>query len=542
MFSNGMTRKDFLAATFAAGITSVSSQAQPALAQSPAPPPSALPVGSAGGVYDVHAFGAKGDGKTVDTPAINQAMDTAAAAGGGTIYLSAGTYLCYSIHLRSSVSLYLEAGATILAADVPREGTTSGGYDPAGPAQPWERFQDFGHNHWRNSLLWGEDVHDVRILGPGLIWGKGLSRGEANELPRAESPGVGNKAIALKNCRNVTFRDFSMLACGHFAMLLTGVDNLTIDGLRIDTNRDGIDIDCCRNVRVSGCTVNSPWDDAICPKSSFALGYARATENVTISNCYVTGAYDYGTLLSGAFTRVQYPPGIRPPIGRIKCGTESNGGFKNIVISDCIFESCRGFALYTVDGAIVEDITVANITMRGVVHSPLFLRLGTRMRGPQGVAPGVLRRVILSNIVSSNAVAEYPSIISGVPGSLVEDIKIADMYLHQLGGGTKTWAALDPPEEESSYPEATMFGTLPARGFFVRHARNLEFSNIEIATAKPDDRPAFWMHDVQGVDLFRVKAGRNTAAYSLRDVRDFRSFGSRDFRDRTEDAISRLEF
>jgi polygalacturonase len=333
-----------------------------------------------------------------------------------------------------------------------------------------------------------------------------------------------------------------MLACGHFALLLTGVDNLTIDGLKIDTNRDGIDIDCCKNVHVSNCTVNSPWDDAICPKSSFALGYARATENVTISNCYVTGIYDYGTLLDGTFKRMQYRPGSRPPIGRIKCGTESNGGFKNITISNSVFESCRGLALETVDGAAIEDITISNLTMRSVVHSMLFLRLRTRMRGPEGATPGVLKRVILSNIVSSNAVAEYPSIISGVPGNFVEDIKISDMYLHQLGGGTKEWAALDPPEKENSYPEATMFGNLPARGFFVRHGRNLEFSNIEIATAKSDDRPAFWMQDVQGVDLFRVKAGKDTAAYSLRDVRDFRSFGSRDFPDRREDIVSRLEF
>ena len=156
--------------------------------------------------------------------------------------------------------------------NVPAEGTTTGGYDPAGPPQQWEKYQDFGHNHWRNSLLWGEDLHDVSISGTGLIWGKGLSRGEASEMPRAESPGVGNKGIALKNCRNVTFRDFSMLSCGHFALLLTGVDNLLIDGLRIDTNRDGIDIDCCRNVHVSNCTVNSPWDDAIVPKKLLRSG------------------------------------------------------------------------------------------------------------------------------------------------------------------------------------------------------------------------------------------------------------------------------
>jgi polygalacturonase len=536
--SNGITRKDFLTAAFVAGMGSASSVAQPL---SPGSRP--VSAGAAGAVvHSVRSVGATGDGKTLDTPAINKAIEAAAAAGGGTVHFPAGTYLSYSIHLKSNVALYLDAGATILAADVPPEGTTTGGYDPAGPPQAWEKFQDFGHNHWRNSLLWGEDLHDVSILGPGLIWGKGLSRGEANELPRAESPGVGNKAIALKNCHNVQLRDFSMLACGHFAILLTGVDNVIIDGLTIDTNRDGMDIDCCRNVRVSNCSVNSPWDDAICPKSSYALGYPRSTENLTISNCYVTGIYDYGTLLSGVFKRMHYPLDFRSPSGRIKCGTESNGGFKNITISNCLFESCRGLALETVDGAHLEDITVTNITMRGVVHSPLFLRLGTRMRGPQGMVPGVLRRVILSNIVSSNAVAEYPSIISGVPGSYVEDIKIADMYLQQVGGGTKEWATLNPPEKENAYPEANMFGVLPARGFFLRHARNLEFSNIEIACEKPDARPAFWMYDVQGVDLFRVKGGKDTAGYSLRDVSGFRNFGSRDFPDRTEDTVSQLQF
>jgi polygalacturonase len=538
-----MTRKDFLAATFAVGLGSATAWGQTPALQSAVSGVSKSRHEKPLGIINVLAFGASGDGKALDTPAINKAIEEAANAGGGMVYFPSGTYLCYSIHLKSSVALYLDSGAVILAASVPPEGTTTGGYDPAGPPQPWEKFQDFGHNHWCNSLLWGEDLHDVSIQGPGLIWGKGLSRGEQNELPRAESPGVGNKAIALKNCRNVTFRDFSMLQGGHFAILLTGVDNVNIDGLKIDTNRDGMDIDCCKNVRITNCTVNSPWDDAICPKSSFALGYARATENVTISNCYVTGIYDYGTLLDGTFKRMSYPLNSRSPIGRIKCGTESNGGFKNIAVTNCIFEDCRGLALETVDGAQIEDIAITNITMRGLVHSPLFLRLGARMRGPQGMTPGVLRRVLISNIVSSGAVAEYPSIISGIRGSYIEDIKISDVYLQQLGGGTEEWAALNPPEKENGYPEATMFGTLPARGFFVRHARNIEFGNIEIAAEKPDARPAFWIEDVNGIDLFRVKAGKNTAGYSLQNVSDFRSFGSRDFPDRIEHNVgNRLKF
>ena len=174
-------------------------------------------------------------------------------------------------------------GCVILAADSPRVGETTGyrggTYDPAGPAQAWEAYQDYGHNHWPNSLFYAEGQHDFAIYGRGMIWGKGLSNGTKDVRDGtggfiAEQAGVGNKTFGLKNCRNVLLRDFAVLKGGHFALLATGVDNLTLDNLLVDTDRDGFDIDCCRNVRVSNCTVNSPWDDAICPKSSYALGYA----------------------------------------------------------------------------------------------------------------------------------------------------------------------------------------------------------------------------------------------------------------------------
>ena len=491
--------------------------------------------------YDVTTFGARGDGSTIDTPAINRAIDAAAEGGGGTVVFPAGTYVCYTIRLKSHIALHLNPGATILAADVPKEGTKAGGYDAAGPPQTWEAYQDFGHNHWANSLIYGEGLENIAIGGAGLIWGKGLSRGEFNELPRAESPGVGNKSIALKNCRNVSLRDFSVLMGGHFAILLTGTDNVVIDGLTIDTNRDGIDIDCCRNVHVSNCAVNSPWDDGICPKSSFALGYARTTEYVTITNCYVTGVYEYGTMLNATWKPAVYSP-TRKALGRIKCGTESNGGFKNITISNCVFDRCRGFALETVDGAIIEDITVTNLSMRGLVHSPIFLRLGARMRGPEGVAPGRMRRILLSNITSYDAVAEYPSIIAGIPGYPIEDIKISEVYLHQLGGGTAEWAATLPPENEKGYPEASMFGTLPAKGFFLRHARNVEFSNVEIATEIRDARPAVWAEDVDGLDIFRLRCRVEGKAFHLREIKRFRSFGSNSFPDRTIDFTSNEAF
>jgi len=300
------------------------------------------------GLFDVRKYGATGDGKTLDTDAVNHAIEAASAAGGGVVVFPPGTYLCFSIHLKSLVHLHLLQGSTIVAADSPlpgeQTGYRGGSYDAAEPKTTWDAYQDYGHNHWHNSLLWGEDIHDFSITGPGLIWGKGLSNGRGRRGDGApfvaEQAGVGNKTIALKNCRNVLFRDFSILKAGHFGLLLTGVDNTTIDNLKIDTDRDGIDIDCCQNVRVSNCTVNSPWDDGICPKSSFALGYARPTRNVTISNCWVTGYYELGSVLDGTFKKFA-PEAHVPRTGRIKCGTESNGGFINITISNCVFEGCQ---------------------------------------------------------------------------------------------------------------------------------------------------------------------------------------------------------
>jgi polygalacturonase len=248
----------------------------------------------------------------------------------------------------------------------------------------------------------------------------------------------------------------------------------------------------------------------------------------------VTGVYQLGSLLDGTFKR--WGPDFKVvPTGRIKCGTESNGGFKNITISNCVFESCRGFALETVDGAILEDITFVGITMRDIRNSPMFLRLGNRMRGPKDAAIGSLKRVLISNVTSYGAVAELPSILSGIPGHPIEDIKINDVYLHQLGGGTKEMASLHPDEKEDAYPEPRMFGTLPASGFFIRHVNNLELGNVEIVSEKPDMRPAFWLNDVDGADFFRIKANktRETSMFHLEKVRDFRVFGSRNINDMT---------
>ena len=468
--------------------------------------------------FDVKKYGAAGDGEALDTTAINKTIEAAASAGGGTVYFPAGTYLSFSIHLKSNIALYLDQGATLLAA-APGE---QGGYDLAEP-NPWgdeHKYQDFGHSHWHDSLIWGEGLENISILGPGLIYGKGLGKWD-----RPGDKGAGNKAIALKLCRNVIIRDVTFLMGGHFCILPTGVDNFTIDNVKIDTNRDGINVDCCRNVRISNCTVNSPNDDAIVLKSSFALGYARATENVTITNCQVTG-YDEGTFLDGTFKRTQKQAPDRGGVtGRIKFGTESNGGFKNIAISNCVFENCRGLALETVDGGLLEDVTISNITMRNITNCPFFLRLGRRMRGPEDLPVGKLRRVNISNVIVYKAEPRYGSLIMGIPGHDIEDVKLSNIRILVKGGAAKEQAEIEVPELEDGYPDPRMFGEIPAYGFFIRHVKGVELNNVDVGFMNDDFRPAFILDEVKNSEFNNVTAQHvgDVPTFMLKNVENFKT-------------------
>ncbi|WP_201982868.1 rhamnogalacturonidase [Hymenobacter rubidus] len=454
--------------------------------------------------FNVRDFGAKGDSIALDSDAINRAIAAAAKAGGGTVYFPAGTYRSYSIRLQSRISLYLDQGAVLLAAAP----VGSTGYDAPEPADN-DQFQDFGHSHWHNSLIWGERLVDISILGPGTIYGQGLTREGPHQAP------VGNKAIALKLCHNVMLKDFTVRQGGHFALLATGVDNLTIDNLKLDTNRDGLDIDACQNVRVSNCTVNSPWDDAICLKSSFALGYARLTENVTITNCQVSG-FDRGSLLDGTYRRNEAAlvPDHEGPTGRIKFGTESNGGFRNIAISNCVFTYCRGLALETVDGGLLEDVTISNITMRDVTNSPIFLRLSSRLRAPAGTATGQLRRINISNVTVYNADARFATLISGVPGHPIEDVRLSNIsiWYRPLDAASASAIQKDLPEDEKGYPEPQKLGVGPAYGFYIRHAKNIELNDVNIHLLGAETRPALMLTDVDGAHLRNVSADQAGAA------------------------------
>jgi polygalacturonase len=451
-----------------------------------------LAVRASGGEFNVRDYGATADGKTLDSPAINRAIAAAHDAGGGTVVFPAGTYLSGSIRLLGNVTLDLGPGSVIEASG------DDNAYDPAEPNEWGDRlrYQDFGHSHWHNSLIWAEDAENIGIVGTGRIFGLGLARDWIRGRPN-----LGNKAIALKNCRNIVLRDFTISRGGWFGILATAADSLTIDSLRIDTNRDGMDIDCCRDVRISNCSVNSPLDDGICLKSSFALGHARPTENVAITNCEVSG-FDVGTLLDGTRRR-----GQRYPTGRIKFGTESNGGFRNIVLSNCVFEFCRGLALETVDGGDVENVSISNLAMRDIVNSPIFLRIGARLRGPPGTPPARMERVSISHVVAQGVTAEQGILIAGLRGSPVTGVSLSDISIGFLGGGTAAQSRRDVPELEQGYPEPGSFGVLPSYGLYARHAAGLVLDGVRFHCDREDGRPALLLEDVDGCVFSRVTAG-----------------------------------
>lgn len=447
-------------------------------------------------VYNVRDFGAAGDGVKIDSPAINAAIDAAAAKGGGVIWFPAGTYSSYSIRLKDNITLRLDEGAVIKAA----KPTAEQGYDIAEPNE-WDMYQDFGHSHWQNSLIWGIGLKNLKFEGKGLIDGTdALSRGLGRQGPIAEA----NKAIALKNCKNVTIKGISLLNSGHFSLLLTGVDNLVIDHVLCDTNRDAFDIDCCANVKITNCTVNSLNDDGIVLKCSYGLGRPKATENVLVKNCKVSG-YDPGTVYYGTYgTTITAAPDRDGPTGRVKLGTESNGGFRNIRIENVEFKHCRGLALETVDGAPMENIKVKHIRMDDIWNSPIYIRIGDRMRGPKELPASIARNIEISDVVVTNCDTRYALLIVGLPGNPVRNVTLKDIHIQYKGGITKEDVRLQRGANafffgrNSGYPEPSAHGIQPAWGLSMQHARDIKFQNVTMELMAPDEREKIFLDDVEG--------------------------------------------
>ena len=452
-------------------------------------------IGAGAKVYNVRDFGAAGDGVSIDSPAINAAIEQAASKGGGVVLFPAGVYSSYSIRLKDNITLRLEEGAVIKAA----KPTRNQGYDEAEPNE-WDMYQDFGHSHWQNSLIWGIGLKNLRIEGKGLIDGTdALSRGLGRKGPVAEA----NKALALKNCQNVTIKGVSFLQCGHFALLLTGVDNLLIDGVLADTNRDAFDIDCCENVKIRNCRVNSLNDDAIVLKCSYALGYPKPTKNVLVENCEVSG-YDPGSVYNGTFlTNITAAPDRDGPTGRVKLGTESNGGFINITVRNCRFKRCRGLALETVDGAPMENIIVDGLEMEDIWNSPIYIRVGDRNRGPESLPASSAKNITISNVNVKGCDSRYALLIVGLEDSPVENVTLKNIHIQYKGGLTlqdvRTQKGSNPFffGRNGGYPEPSAHGIQPAWGVSISHARNIQFKNVTMELLSPDEREKVFLSDVE---------------------------------------------
>lgn len=442
----------------------------------------------ANGVYNIRDFGAKGDGETLDHISINKAVDVCANAGGGQVLVPSGTYLCGSIRLKSNVDLHLMPGATILAAPSSMKAYDESEYF-GGP-----EYQDGGHTYFHNSLIWAESQTNISISGLGMIDGNGLTKNDTEYEGAAlgGSIGTGDKSIAFKSCRNAHISDITIYRGGHFAIIMTGCDLGSIDNVTIDTNRDGIDIDCCKFISVNNTKVNSPHDDAIVLKSSYALKKPVLCEHILITNCTVSG-FEMGTLLDGSYK----PAKVGWGNGRIKLGTESNGGFRNIAISNCSFAWCSGLALEVVDRGVMENIVVSNITMSHTNHYPIYITTGRRNRGPEeNKAVSSAKNIKISNVIVDDADNFAGIIITGMKGYPIRNVSLNDIYIQYKGGGSLLAKAY--PELDATYPEPKHLGPTPAYGLYARHINGLTLDNVKFDLKNPDQRKEIILDNVKG--------------------------------------------
>ena len=430
--------------------------------------------------FNVTRFGAVGDGVNLDTEAIQSAIDACTKAGGGNVILPAGTYLSGTLMLRDHVNLHLQEGATLL-------GSTNLGDYP-------EIQSEMRHYYEKivlRSLIYGENLSHISITGKGTIDGQGAAFVVTTKKKPdryLERPHI----IRMIACKNVQVKDINLRNSAMWMQHYLACENLTLTGIKVynhaNQNNDMIDIDGCRNVIISDCYGDTD-DDALTFKSTSE----HACENITVTNCILSSHCN-----------------------AIKCGTESTGGFKNFTISNCVIKPSEdevpifgkrngisGISLEIVDGGVMDGITISNISIDGP-EVPIFIRLGNRARKhfPEAETPAVgqLSNVLISQVIARNT-GKTGCAITGIPGYPVKNIKLSNMILEFAGGVKDPVNPADVPELEDLYPEATMFGELPAYAFFIRHAEDISLSDITATTIDPDMRKPVLTQDVKGITI-----------------------------------------
>jgi hypothetical protein len=421
---------------------------------------------------EVKSFGATGDGKTNDTPAINKAIEELASQGGGTLHFPAGKYMVASVHLKSNLRLLLDDDATI-------EGLATG-YEAPEPNE-FSKYQDIGHSHFHDAVLWGEHLENFAVEG-GNISAGGAVQGNPKE-------GGGDKLFAIVASKTLSFKNTTFPSCGHFAFLLNDCENITIDHVTTKKSRDVIDLMGCRNVAVHDCHFTGAGDDTLGIKSDYALGRRILTENIYAWNDYFESGCN-----------------------GLQFGSETAGDFKHIRCWDIKIGRAMkaGIGITCNDSAHIEDVRYKNIQIKGAAN-PIYILITDRLRtGEPGVKPGSIKDVYIQDVTCTD-MAEgrqgtvNPASISALPGYPIENLTIENLKLVYPGGGTKKDAEVVPGYPKDYSPRS--LGTRPASAFYIRHAKDITLKNVSVSWDKPDERPAIVADDVDGLTLDKFVTG-----------------------------------
>ncbi len=479
------------------------------------------------GVWDVFQTGARGDGVTMDTRAIQRAIDECHQAGGGEVYLHNGRFLSGTLYLKDHITLHIAAGAVLAGS------TRLDDYPVGSSAYPGYN----GEFVTGKMLIYAEKAVNIAIIGRGKIDGSGqYFKMIEGAQPFTDRPRI----IHFRGCENVLLRDITLYNGGSWIQSYQSCRKMVLDGITVDSrenkdiekpryadspgrNTDGLDLIDCEVVRISNCYINS-GDDAICLKS---YSPNEACRDITITNCVVSSN------ASG-----------------IKIGTESAGAFEDITVQNCTVFDTRGEALSIIsaDGARVERINISAISLRNIKGAAIFIRLGSRHRSyRKNAAPqkGILKDITISN-VQGTRISGYGCSITGLPDQPVKTITLTNINLEFTDGGKAVKSDDVPgerltreerlkeinrevPELPQAYPSGRMFGRLPAYGFYVRHAVHVTFENFHLRFAEEDIRPALVCDDVQEIRVqgFKAQATSETPALiRLINVRDMVLAGS----------------
>lgn len=468
---------------------------------------SAAPIASAKSVLE---YGAIPDGKTLNTKAIQNAIDDVFRAGGGLVYLPSGVFLTGSIQLKSRVTMYLEAGSVVLGSS----SIDDYDYHPGPPTQG-----DANGHH----LIFAQNAEDIALCGPGTINGQGEAYWEPNPagVPKPEDmwKDVASGHYMAKNqnrrpspmiefaqCRNVRVSGVTLKNSAGWTLRPIACETVVIDGVRIRNpyygrNTDGFDITASRNVSISNCDILT-GDDAICLKSENPYGDLLPTKNITVTNCVISSAsngFKMGTATFGAFENIVFSNSV--------IYTDDSSPFNTRVIG--------GINIETVDGGSVDGVCISNIRMQNV-RAPLFIRLGRRTP-KEGT---FLRNVLIEGVDAAGSI--ITSSITGVPGFRPTDITVSNCRFRTAEAGSSDWAHREIPEEADKYPESWMMGHLPAYAFYVRHADRVRLRNVEYIADKPDSRPAVVCDDAEDLILSGLEVSSPQSESPVIDLRNTR--------------------